>query len=282
METFTIAVAGSGTMGGGIAQAAAQSGFRVLLYDIREDYLLSGEARIRERLQKRVAEGKLTREQQESILSRITTSTRLEDLSSARLIVEAVIEREGAKTALFSRLDGICPPETVFASNTSSIPITRLASATTRPDRFAGMHFMNPAYVMKLVEVVRGKQTSAATVDLITSTAQALGKTWVVVEDAPGFVANRLLMPMINEAAYCLQEGVATKEDIDTVMRLGANHPMGPLELADFIGLDVCLDILGVLETDLGGKFSPCPLLQKMVDAGRLGRKSGEGFYDYK
>ena len=191
-------------------------------------------------------------------------------------------EREDVKKEIFKELDRLCPAETIFATNTSTIPVTRLAGTTKRSERFIGMHFMNPAYIMRLVEVIRGMGTSEETVNIIKSVSVKMGKTAVVVEDSPGFVSNRVLMPMINEAIFCLEEGLSTKEDIDTVMKLGANHPMGPLELADFIGLDTCLEILEILETELGEKYRPCPLLRKMVAAGKFGRKSGEGFYEYR
>jgi 3-hydroxybutyryl-CoA dehydrogenase len=193
-----------------------------------------------------------------------------------------VTEIERVKKEIFGALDPLCAPETIFATNTSSIPVTRLAAGTKRPDRFIGMHFMNPAYVMKLIEIIKGEQTSDETVEAIRFVSERMGKVAVVVGDSPGFVSNRVLMPLINEAVYCLQEGVASKEGIDTVMRLGAHHPMGPLELADFIGLDTCLEILEILERELGTKFSPCPLLRKMVNEGKLGRKKGEGFYEYR
>ncbi len=282
MQIKKIAVIGAGIMGGGIAQAAAESGFDVLLTDATGKLAAKGFARVKERLESRAAEGKISPQGKEEMLSRIGVSARLEECLSADLIVEAVIEREDVKKDIFQQLDGFCPPETIFATNTSTISITRLAGATSRPERFIGMHFMNPAYIMRLVEVIRGRSTSESTVDIIRSVSMKMGKTPVVVCDSPGFVSNRVLMPMINEAVYCLQEGISSKEDIDTVMKLGANHPMGPLELADFIGLDTCLEILAILEEELGEKFGPCPLLRKMVAAGRLGRKSGEGFYEYE
>ncbi|MCZ7395371.1 MAG: 3-hydroxybutyryl-CoA dehydrogenase [Candidatus Methanoperedens sp.] len=282
MEIGKIGVIGAGTMGGGIAQVAAQSGFEVVLEDVKEEYASSGFAKIRERLEKRVGEGKLESKEKERILSNIKTTARLEELRYADLIIEAVVEKEDIKKEIFEELDRICANETIFATNTSSIPIARLANVTGRPERFAGMHFMNPAYIMKLVEVVRGLSTSQETIDIITAVAKKMGKTPVVVNDSPGFVSNRLLMPMINDAIFCLQEGIASKEGIDSIMKLGANHPMGPLELADFVGLDICLDILEVLHNKLGEKYRPCPLLRKMVASGKLGRKSGEGFYEYK
>ncbi len=282
MEIKKIAVVGAGIMGGGIAQAAAQSGFEVVLTDMSEEYAASGYSRMKERLERRASEGKLDSREKEKILARVKISARLEDCRGADLVIEAVTEREDVKRELFRKLEGICRPEAIFATNTSTIPITRLAGATGRPEGFVGMHFMNPAYIMKLIEVIKGKDTSEETVDVIKAVSVKMGKTAVVVEDSPGFVSNRVLMPMINEAIFCLQGGLSTREGIDTVMKLGANHPMGPLELADFIGLDTCLEILEILEAELGEKFRPCPLLREMVAAGKVGRKSGGGFYEYR
>ena len=282
MNIQKIGVIGAGTMGSGIAQVAAQSGYEVVLKDVKEEYVKAGFAKIKERLVKRAGEGKLEILEKERILSNIKTTTSLEECRNADLIIEAVVEKEDIKKHIFKELDTICNDETIFASNTSAISITRLAEITKRPERFAGMHFMNPAYAMKLVEVVKGLHTSDETVTIITAVAGIMGKIPVVVNDYPGFVSNRILMPMINDAIYCLQEGVASRESIDNVMRLGANHPMGPLELADFIGLDVCLEILEILHAELGEKYRPCPLLRKMVAGGKLGRKSGEGFYEYR
>ena len=282
MNIQKICVIGAGTMGGGIAQVAAQSGYEVVLEDMKEEYVRAGFAKIKERLLKRVGEGKLEILEKDRILSNIKTTTSLKDCKDSGLIIEAVIEKEDIKKQIFKELDIICNDETIFTSNTSSISITRLAKVTKRPERFAGMHFMNPAYIMKLVEVVKGMHTSDETVNIITAVAEIMGKIPVVVNDFPGFVSNRILMPMINDAVHCLQEGVASRESIDTIMKLGANHPMGPLELADFIGLDTCLAILEILHTELGEKYRPCPLLRKMVAGGKLGRKSGEGFYDYR
>lgn len=276
MEIKKIGIIGAGTMGSGIAQVAAQSGYEVVLEDIKEEYIKAGFAKIKEGLES--LEGR----EKDRILSRIKTTTHIEDCRNADLIIEAVVEKEEIKSQIFKELDKICPVETLFTTNTSSISITRLAHATERPDRFAGMHFMNPAYIMKLVEVVQGVRTSQETIDIISDVAEKMNKIPVVVSDSPGFVSNRVLMPMLNDAVYCLQEGVAEKESIDTIMKLGANHPMGPLELADFIGLDICLDILEVLHAELGEKYMPCPLLRKMVAGGKLGRKSGEGFYEYR
>ncbi|VVB52362.1 Fatty acid oxidation complex subunit alpha [uncultured archaeon] len=277
-----IGIIGSGTMGGGIAQLAAQNGFTVVLEDINEEYVTAGLKQIQERLEKRVIEGKISSVDREKILSRIRISTNLEDCKESDLIIEAVTENDEIKKHVFNKLDKICREDVIFTSNTSSISITRLAQATGRQDRFAGMHFMNPAFIMKLVEVVRGLRTSQETIDKILSIAGKMGKVPVIVNDSPGFISNRLLMPMINEAVYCLYDGIASIESIDTVMKLGANHPMGPLELADLIGLDVCLDVLEILHKDLGEKYMPCPLLRKMVAGGKLGRKNGEGFYDYR
>jgi 3-hydroxybutyryl-CoA dehydrogenase len=282
MEIKKIGVIGAGTMGSGIAQVAAQSGYEVVLEDVSEEYVRAGYAKIEERLMRRVGEGKLDSNEKERILLNIGSTADLENMRNADLIIEAVVEKEDIKRQIFKELDSICPRETIFTTNTSSISITWLAQVTQRPERFAGMHFMNPAYIMKLVEVVRGLRTSENTVRIINAVAENMGKIPVEVNDSPGFVTNRLLMPMINDAIYCLHGGVASKENIDSIMKLGANHPMGPLELGDFIGLDICLDILEVLHGELGEKYRPCPLLRKMVAAGKLGRKSNEGFYEYR
>ncbi|MDA8241596.1 MAG: 3-hydroxyacyl-CoA dehydrogenase NAD-binding domain-containing protein [Nitrospiraceae bacterium] len=282
MEIRTIAVIGAGTMGGGIAQTAAGSGFDVILEDVSEGLVVEGLGKIERRLETRVAEGKLESGGKNAIVGRIRTGSTLEYCRGADLVIEAVIEKEEAKKEIFTALDVLCPPETIFATNTSSIQITRLAGSTKRPDRFIGMHFMNPAYVMKLVEIVKGVRTSQGTVDTAKKVCDSMGKVPVVVDDSPGFVSNRVLMPLINEAVFCLQEGVAPREGIDTVMKLGAHHPMGPLELADFIGLDTCLEILEILEAELGEKFRPAPLLRRMVASGKLGRKNREGFYEYR
>jgi 3-hydroxybutyryl-CoA dehydrogenase len=273
MNIQKIGVIGAGTMGSGIAQVAAQSGYEVVLEDMKEEYVRAGFEKIKERLGKRTGEGKLKSKEKD---------TSLEDCRDVDLIVEAVIEKEDIKKQIFAELDNICSEETIFTTNTSSISITRLAQVTKRPELFAGMHFMNPTFVMKLVEVVRGLRTSQETVSIITALAKKMGKIPVVVSDSPGFVSNRVLMPMINDAIFCLQEGVASRESIDSIMKLGASHPMWPHELADFIGLDICLDILEVLHAELGEKYRPCPLLRKMAAGGKLGRKSGEGFYEYK
>jgi 3-hydroxybutyryl-CoA dehydrogenase len=278
----TIGVVGAGTMGHGIAQVAAQSGYEVTLVDAAPAALERGRAQIGKGLERLVAKGKLAAEERDCALGRLTTAGDLAALAGAALVVEAVVEREEVKRSVLSELDRVCPPSTILATNTSSISITRLAAATSRPEKVIGMHFMNPVPVMQLIEVIRGLATSQETYDAVEAASRAMGKTPVEVHDAPGFVSNRVLMPMINEAIYCLYEGVGKAEAIDQVMKLGMNHPMGPLALADLIGLDVCLDILRVLQQGFGDpKYRPCPLLVKMVDAGRLGRKSGRGFYEY-
>jgi len=278
----SLGVVGLGTMGAGIVQAALQSGFRVVAHDADEVAAHRGRDKVVGGLKKFAEKGKFPADQVEPALARMTLAEDLEELSGVDLVVEAVIEQEGAKLALHRKLDGLCGPETILASNTSSISITRLAAATKRPDRFIGMHFMNPVPLMKLVEVIRGLDTTDETYDRVRHCAQAMDKIPVEVNDFPGFVSNRVLMPMINEAICCLHEGVGTAEAIDEVMKLGMNHPMGPLALADLIGLDVCLAIMRVLHDGLGeDKYRPSPLLVKMVDAGRLGRKSGRGFYRY-
>jgi 3-hydroxybutyryl-CoA dehydrogenase len=277
-----IMVVGAGTMGSGIAQTAAACGCSVVLADIDEQRASAAVELIWKRLERRVAAGKLTREENELLLSRISTASGLEDSEAVELVIEAASEQEAVKQAIFRRLDALAPAATIFASNTSAISITRLAAVTTRPDRFIGMHFMNPAHIMELVEVIPGLRTSPEVVATIRTLSEKMGKKPVVVADAPGFVANRLLMPAINEAIQTLQEGIASRDEIDLVMKLGAGQPMGPLELADFIGLDVCLGILETLHRELGEKFRPCPLLRKMAEGGKLGRKNGEGFYDYR
>ncbi|HAM53544.1 MAG TPA: 3-hydroxybutyryl-CoA dehydrogenase [Nitrospiraceae bacterium] len=277
-----IAVIGAGTMGGGIAQMAGQCGYEVIMEDVKDSYVTTGFTKIKERLEKRVSEEKLEVGEKERILSNIKVATRLEDCTSADLIIEAAVEKEEIKRDIYRELDTLCPEETIFATNTSSLSITRLAQATGRPSRFVGMHFMNPAYSMKLIEIIRGLLTSEETIDIIRAVAGKMGKVSVVVNDSPGFVISRVIATMINDAIYCLEEGVASKEGIDTIMKFGANHPMGPLELADLMGLDICLEILEILQAGLGEKYRPCPLLRKMVAAGKLGRKSKEGFYEYR
>ncbi|HET6313601.1 MAG TPA: 3-hydroxybutyryl-CoA dehydrogenase [Chloroflexia bacterium] len=282
MEVHKVGVLGAGTMGNGIAQVFAASGYEVIMRDMGQLPLDRGIASIQKSLGKFVEKGKLSTDEREEALSRINTTTELRDLAGCDLIVEAIFENFEAKSAAFSELDGLLRPEALLASNTSSIDITRLAAVTKRPDRFIGMHFFNPVPLMSLVEIIRGLATSDETYQTVRDLAVSLGKTPVEVKDYPGFVSNRILMPMINEAVFALFEGVASKEDIDTVMKLGMNHPMGPLTLADFIGLDVCLDILYVLYDGFKDpKYRPCPLLVKMVQAGKLGRKTGEGFYTY-
>jgi len=282
MEIRKIAVIGAGTMGSGIAQIAAQSGYEVVMEDLKDEYVRAGFARIKERLEKRVSEGKLEVMEKDRALSNIKVTARLEDCKNADLIIEAAAEKEEIKKGIYKELDILCPKETVFATNTSSLSITRLAQATRRPGRFVGMHFMNPPYIMKLIEIIRGLRTSEETIDIIRAVAARMGKVSVVVNDFPGFVISRVIGTMINDAIYCLEEGVAPKEGIDAIMKFGANHPMGPLELADLMGLDICLEILEILQAELGEKYRPCPLLRKMVAAGKLGRKSKEGFYEYR
>jgi 3-hydroxybutyryl-CoA dehydrogenase len=282
MEVKTIGVVGAGQMGSGIAQVAAQAGYQVLLLDASEEALRRGLEAIRRSLAKFLEKGRITEEALEAALGRIRTTLDLEALGEADLIVEAIVEDEGAKRALLERLGALAKPEAILASNTSSIPITALGRYSGRPERFIGMHFFNPVPLMQLVEVIRGELTSAATRDVVVEVARRMGKTPLEVQDYPGFVSNRLLMPMINEAVEALREGVATKEAIDGIMRLGMNHPMGPLELADFIGLDTCLAIMEVLHRGFGDdKYRPSPLLRRMVQAGLLGRKVGRGFYVY-
>jgi 3-hydroxybutyryl-CoA dehydrogenase len=281
-DTKTIAVLGSGTMGNGIAHVCARSGFNVLLYDIDQSALYRGLDTIRTNFAREVAKEKLTQQQADEARSRITLTTKLEDLAPASLAIEAATERFEIKSAIFRDLDRILPADAILATNTSSISITKIAAQTKRPEQVIGMHFFNPVPVMKLIEVIRGLQTSQATFDTVHALSEQLGKTPVEVNDAAGFVSNRVLMPLINEAIYAVMEGVATAEAVDQVFVLGMAHPMGPLTLADFIGLDVCADIMRVLAEGLGNpKYNPCPLLVRMVDAGWLGRKSGRGFYTY-
>jgi len=277
-----VAVVGAGTMGNGIAQTFAMAGTEVVLIDVLEPALKKGLATIEKSLGKFAEKGKLTPEAAKAAFARVKPAGALSEAKQAELVVEAVVERADVKKKVFGELDALCAATTILATNTSSISITEIGAATKRADKVIGMHFMNPVPLMALVEVIRGQETSDATTARVVEASRALGKTPVEANDYPGFVSNRVLMPMINEAVFCLMEGVATKEAIDTVMKLGMNHPMGPLALADLIGLDVCLDILNVLHTGLGDdKYRACPLLRRMVAAGRLGKKSGKGFYDY-
>jgi 3-hydroxybutyryl-CoA dehydrogenase len=278
-----VGVVGAGTMGNGIAHVFARGGFQVLLCEVEQRFLDRGLEAIRKNLEREVAKGKLTAEEREASLGRIQGILHGSDLAVCDFVIEAAPERFELKQELFSELDSVLKPEVILASNTSSISITRLAAQTRRPERVIGMHFFNPVPVMKLVEVIRGLETTDETFAQVKALAEALGKSPVEVHDAPGFVSNRVLMPLLNEAMFSVMEGVATPEAIDQVFQLGMAHPMGPLKLADFIGLDVCLDIMRVLVEGLGDpKYRPCPLLVRMVDAGWLGRKSGRGFYRYE
>jgi 3-hydroxybutyryl-CoA dehydrogenase len=282
MNVQTIMVVGAGQMGSGIAQVAAQAGFQVLLNDIKQEFVDRGLQTITKNLSRNVEKGKMSEEEKQSVLSRLMLSTDLADGKDADFVVEAVTENMAVKTEIFKKLDEVCPAHTVLASNTSSLPITEIAAVTKRPEKVIGMHFMNPVPVMKLVEIIRGLQTADEVYQLVEDLSRQMGKVPVSVNDFPGFVSNRVLMPMINEAIYCVYEGVAAPEAIDEVMKLGMNHPMGPLTLADFIGLDTCLYIMEVLYEGFGdSKYRPCPLLRKYVKAGWLGKKSGRGFYVY-
>jgi len=278
-----VSVIGGGTMGNGIAHVFAQFGNEVTLIDVKQEYLDRAYGTIGKNLDRMVKKEKISEAEAKATLARLGTATDLKAAADSQLVVEAVFENFAVKQEIFATLDAVCSPETILGSNTSSISLTKIAGTTGRADRVIGMHFMNPVPMMKLVEIIRGQATSDETLAFTVKAAEDLGKVPVTVQDYPGFIANRLLMPMINEAAYCLMEGVAEREAIDTVMKLGMAHPMGPLTLADFIGLDICLDIMEVLYEGFGdSKYRPCPLLRRMVDAGYLGRKSGKGFYDYE
>lgn len=277
-----VMVIGAGQMGSGIAQVCAMSGYEVLLHDLKDEYVEKGLGTIAKNLSRQVEKGKMESEEKDAILSRLTSSANLKNAAAVDLVIEAAVENMEIKTRIFAELDEITPRHVILASNTSSLPITEIAAATKRPEKVIGMHFMNPVPVMKLVEVIRGLATADEVYQEVEKMAESLNKVPVEVNDFPGFVANRILMPMINEAIYTLYEGVATKEAIDDVMKLGMNHPMGPLTLADFIGLDTCLYIMETLHQGLGDdKYRPCPLLRKYVKAGWLGKKSGRGFYEY-
>lgn len=282
MGISTVGVVGSGTMGNGIAHVFALAGYEVLMADVSNDILDASIEKIKKNMGRQVKKEKIAQADMDAALGRIRTTTDLDALKDADLVIEAVPEEIGLKKDIFRKLDSVCASECILASNTSSISISDIAGVTNRPDKVVGMHFMNPVPMMVLVELIKGKLTSEDTLKLVHETSQKLGKTPVAVNDSPGFVANRILMPMINEAVWSLQQGVAEAEDIDTVMRLGMNHPMGPLALADLIGLDVCQSILEVMHQGFGDKkYEPCPLLAQKVKDGHLGRKTGKGFYDY-
>jgi 3-hydroxybutyryl-CoA dehydrogenase len=282
MEVKTFGVIGAGQMGNGIAQVAAMSGLDVIMNDIKDEFVERGLATITKILSRNVDKEKMTADEKDAVLGRIKTSVSLQDMSAADFVVEAATENETIKNQIFKDLDKICEPGVILSSNTSSIPIGRIAAQTSRPEKVIGMHFMNPVPVMKLVEVIPGIATSEETFKITWDLAEKFGKTPAKSNDFPGFIANRILMPMINEAVFSLYHGVGTREDIDTVMKLGMNHPMGPLTLADLIGLDTCLAIMETLYDGFkDSKYRPCPLLRKYVEAGWLGRKSGRGFYEY-
>jgi 3-hydroxybutyryl-CoA dehydrogenase len=283
MKVSNVMVIGAGQMGSGIAQVCAQAGYQVILNDLKPEYVERGLGVINKNLTRNVDKGRLTEEQKQEILGRLTPSTDLQDAANVDLVIEAAVENMEIKAKVFAQLDEITPEHTILASNTSSLPITEIAAATKRPEKVIGMHFMNPVPVMKLVEIIRGLATTDEVYQVIEDMTKTLAKVPVEVNDFPGFVSNRVLMPMINEAIFTLYEGVATKEAIDEVMKLGMNHPMGPLTLADFIGLDTCLYIMETLHEGFGDdKYRPCPLLRKYVKAGWLGKKTGRGFYTYE
>lgn len=282
MEVQQFGVIGAGQMGNGIAQVAAASGLEVLMSDIKEEFTGRGLASIEKNLNRSVSKGKITAQERDTILSRISTTVNLSDMAGVDYVVEAAVEREDLKFKIFQDLDNICPAHVILSTNTSSIPIGRIAAQTGRPEKVIGFHFMNPVPVMKLVEVIKGLATSQETFDITWQLSEKFGKTPAEANDFPGFIANRILMPMINEAIFCIYQSVGKAEDIDTVMKLGMNHPMGPLALADLIGLDTCLAIMETLYDGFkDSKYRPCPLLRKYVETGWLGRKSGKGFYQY-